>query len=55
MITQGKWIVEEAWSTKGNYFKIISVNGESICNITTRNMERAEANANKIVELINNL
>lgn len=60
MITQGKWIVKEIETTNGSYFKIVSENssyaqGESVCNITTRNSARARANADKIVELINNL
>ena len=55
MITQGKWIVKEVETKKGIFFKIISEDGESICNITTRNLIRAEQNADKIVELINKL
>lgn len=55
MITQGKWIVKEVETHNGSFFKIIVENGESICNITTRNSERAKANAEKIVELINKL
>ncbi len=49
--TKGNWGTEFVGSPGCNYYYKVTVkNGESICNITTRNEERAHANA-KIIEI----
>lgn len=56
-ITKGEIISKEILNEKGSYVKIISkhesILGESICNITTRNEGRRDANAKIICDAFN--
>ena len=62
--TKAPWKVFEILTDNGWWFKVSSSQtdsasgGESICNITTRDLERAEANANLVAsapQLLNEL
>lgn len=54
-ITKGIVAVEEVFTRNGtdSFLKVTVPKGESVCNITTRNMERAEGNAKVVAEAIN--
>ena len=57
-ITTGEWITVDVGTPNGSFNKVVAmigdVQGESICNITTRNGERAFENA-KLIALAGNL
>ena len=44
--TKGKWEVENVFTPNGDYYKVKA--DTSVCNITSRNQELAEANAHII-------
>lgn len=45
--TNGDWLAEEIWKENGSFYRV-KTKTETVCNITTRNSERAKQNANLI-------
>ena len=46
--TKGNWEFENVTTHNGDFYKVKSDNTTSICNVTTRNQEQAQANAKLI-------
>lgn len=46
--TKGEWKDIIVSSADGWFHRVIAIEGESVCNITTRNTQRAQANAKLI-------
>lgn len=52
-VTQGEIKAWEVFTQNGSFWRVgVPNDGESVCNITTRNGERAEGNANLIADSI---
>lgn len=43
--TEKDWLIKEVLTNNGTFFSVLSESGESVCNVTTRDFERAKANA----------
>ena len=46
--TKGEWVGITVTTTNGFFERVTIKDGESICNVTTRNLKRAKANAKLI-------
>jgi len=52
-ITEGEFVVENVTTNNGDFYKVITKKGASVCNVTTRDYVKARENTQLIADAFN--